>query len=185
MAALASVAELGAYLKQPLAEDDVTAVMFLDAASDTVRDYLDQILDVVTDDVVVLDPPRGGVLFLPEMPVAAVSKVETLIRGVWTIVDPGSYVVSARTGSIAATLSAGVGRWWDAPWRVTYTHGFVTVPSSLKGVVLGVAGRAYATEVGVDSERIGGYQVKYAVEKTGFSPLELATLNRYRVARVA
>jgi hypothetical protein len=39
--------------------------------------------------------------------------------------------------------------------------------------------------VAVDSERIGGYQVKYAIESAGFSPIELAALNRFRVARVA
>ena len=69
--------------------------------------------------------------------------------------------------------------------RVTYSHGYATIPDSIIGVVLGVAGRSYVSPLSVESERIGGYQVKYAMESGGFSALEKAALNRYVVARVA
>lgn len=186
MLALATPDELGAYLKRPLPAGDATVDLFLDIASDTVRDYLQQRLDYVSDDVAVLDPAPGRVVFLPETPVTAVSKVETFTSSGWTTADPGSYVVSLAAAMVAAAAGSTV-RWPSTPgsWRVTYSHGYNTLPASLKSVVLGVAGRAYTTEVGVDNERVGGYSVKYAVEAAGFSPLELSVLSRYRFARLA
>lgn len=178
--------DLGAYLKQTIADDDATALLYLETASDVVRDYLQQQIDYVPDDVVILDPEADGTVFLPELPVVSVSKVETFDGGVWADADPATYTVSNRTGVV--TARRGYGTLWPrgaGSWRITYTHGFAEVPGSLKSATLGVAARAYATEVGVDSERIGGYQVKYAIESAGFSPVELAALNRFRVARVA
>lgn len=188
MAALAFALpeDLGLYLKQTLANDDATALLYLDAASDVVRDYLQQQIDYVADDVVTLDPEPDGTVFLPELPVVSVSKVEVLGADGWSVADPLTYTVSTRTGVISALPTYGT--LWPrgaGSWRITYTHGFANVPGSLKAVALGVAARAFSSPAGVDSERIGGYQVKYAIESAGFSPIELAALNRYRVARVA
>lgn len=178
--------DLGSYLKQTLANDDATALLYLDAASDAVRDYLQQQVDYVADDVVVLDPEPDGSVFLPELPVVSVTAVEVLSADGWVVADPLTYTVSTRTGRVTAAHGY-LTRWpnTQGSWRVTYTHGFAVVPNSLKTAALGVAARAYVSEVGVDMERLGGYQVKYAVEAAGFSPIELAALNRFRVARVA
>lgn len=187
MAALATVDQLSNFLQSqpPLAEDAPDALLYLELASDMVRDFLQQQLDYVQNDVVVLTA-YNGVLFLPEQPVTSVSLLETFDGTTWSTADPTTYTVALSTGVITATPCTGV-QWPTDPgtWRVTYTHGFPTLPNSIVAAVLGVAARAYASPVSVDSERIGGYQVKYATLNEGFSAIERAGLARYIVPRIA
>jgi hypothetical protein len=187
---LATVDQLAAYLQQPLPALDPSATLLLTIASAMVRDYLQQDITATANDVVLLDPIGGAYVLLPELPVTSVTLVETLdpsvVPSVWRTADPTTYMVSRRMGMIAATPSTGVA-WGFIPesWRVTYSHGFAVVPDGLVGVVLGVAARTYSTPAGAEMERIGGYQVKYAMQADGFNPLEKAALARYVVARVA
>jgi hypothetical protein len=182
---LAAVDQLAAFLQQPLESNAPDALLYLDLASNMVRDFLQQELDYTVDDVVLLDPV-GTTVFLPELPVASVSLLETFNAGAWTAADPASYTVNARTGVVSALPYSGV-TWPGAPasWRVTYTHGFSVIPPAIIGVVLGVAARMYASPVSVDSERIGGYQVKYSSLDEGFSAIEKAALGRYIQPRIA
>ena len=193
MVALALPAQLGAFMQQPIADTDPTALLLLDIASGMVRDYLQMELDAVAADVVLLEPVNGsnGVsVFLPELPVTAVSLVETfdntVTPGVWTTADPLTYTISKLLGIIAALPYTGV-TWPYLPetWRVTYNHGFVVIPDSLVGVTLGVAARQWNTANGIDLERIGSYQVKYSMEADGFSPIEKKALARYVNPRIA
>jgi hypothetical protein len=187
---LATVDQLAAYMALPLVSTDPAALLYLSAASGTVRDYLQQELTVVAGDVFLADPIDGAYVFLPEHPVTAVSLVElyddTVTPGVWSTADPSTYTVSKRLGIIAGKPGCGV-QWPTDPetWRVTYNHGFATLPDSLLGVVLGVAARAYSSPASIETERIGGYQVKYAVEGEGFTAIEKKALNRYRWPRIA
>ena len=185
MAALATPAQLAAFMQQPLADSDASALLMLDIASGMVRDYLQLTLDFVTNDVALIDPLNGQYALLPETPVLTVSLLETFDGTVWTTAAPANYTVSKRLGMIAAVPSTGV-QWPYAPetWRVTYTHGFATVPMSIVGAVLGAAARAYASPAGVDSERIGGYQVKYGMEAAGFSAIEQKAMGRYMNPRI-
>ena len=187
MPPLASVAQLAAYMQDTISSADPSALLYLDLASGMVRDYLQQDLTPTPDDVVLLDPIDGMCVLLPDLPVSDVSLVETLDQTAqtWSTVDPAMYTVARRTGIIAARPFTGV-QWPADPesWRVTYSHGFAEVPDGIVGVVLGVAARAYATDPGIESERIGGYQVKYNIGG-GFNDLEQKALNRYLVARVA
>lgn len=186
---LATVDQLASYLQQPLATNDPSATLMLEIASGMVRDELEQDLSFLAGDVVTLDPINGGFVFLPQMPVAQVSLVEYLdtsqTPAVWTTADPSLYTVSTRLGIIAALPDTDV-IWPSIPnsWRVTYDHGYDTIPDGLVGVCLGVAARIYSTPAGAESERIGGYQVKYAMQADGFSPLEMVVLDRYRLGRV-
>ena len=189
MVALALPAQLGALMQQPIADTDPTALFVLDVASGMVRDFLQQQLDAVTADVALLDPVNGsnGVLILlPELPVTAVTLVETFDGTAWTTADPTTYSVSKRLGIISALPYTGV-TWPYLPetWRITYDHGFVVIPSTIVGKVVGVAARAYASPAGVDMERIGGYQVKYSMETGGFTPSEEKALARYVNPRIA
>jgi len=186
MTALATPAQLGALMHELIDPADESALLILDIASGMVRDYLQLELSAVAADVVLLDPIHG-VLFLPELPVTAVTLLETFDGTVWTTADPTTYSVSTRTGVISALPWTGV-TWPYLPetWRVTYDHGFAVLPSSILGVVLGVAARAWPNAGGaIDSERIGGYQVKYAMEADGFSPIEEKALARYVNPRIA
>ena len=182
---LATVDQLGAFLQQPLAGDDPSATLYLSIASGMVRDFLQRELTAVADDVVVLDP-INGCLLLPELPITAVSLVETFDGSAWSTADPATYTVSLHTGIITA-LPRLDSPWPYGPgtWRVTYSHGFAAVPDSIVGVVLGVAARAYTSPAGVDSERIGGYNVKYSMEADGFTGIEKRALARYVNPRVA
>jgi hypothetical protein len=183
---LATVAQLAAYLQEPIPDDDPSAVLFLQIASGMVRDYLQQQITQTVDDVVYVDPSDGFVILLPELPVTDVSLVETFDGTDWTTSPVTNYGVSKRLGIISALPFTGF-QWPCEPesWRVTYTHGYETVPDSIIGATLGVAARAYASAAGADMERIGGYQVKYSMEADGFSAIEKAGLNRYLVARIA
>ncbi len=186
---LATVDQLASYLQQPLASGDPSATLMLSIASAMVRDYLQQEILAVAGDVALLDPINGAYVVLPEAPVTAVSLVETydatLATPGWVTMDPTSYTVSKRLGMIAALPQTGV-IWPTDPetWRVTYDHGFSACPDGLAGVVLGVAARTYSTPAGAESERIGGYQVKYAMQADGFNPLEKVVLERYRLGRI-
>ncbi len=188
MAALATVEQLSAFLQQPLDPAAADALLYLDLASDMVRDFLQQQLDYTVDDVALLDPIDGAYVFLPEFPVVSVTTVETFSSdtSLWSVVDPATVTISRRLGIISALPGCGVS-WPSTPesWRVTYTHGFQTLPNSILGAVLGAAARAYASPVSVDSERIGGYQVKYSVLDEGFSAAEKAGLSRYIIPRLS
>jgi len=189
MVALALPAQLGALLQQPISDTDATALFVLDVASGIVRDFLQLQIDAVTADVVLLEPVNGsnGVsVFLPELPVTAVSLVETFDGTVWTTADPLTYSVSKRTGIISALPYTGV-TWPYLPetWRVTYSHGYTVIPSTIIGKVVGVAARGYTSPAGVDMERIGGYQVKYSMESDGLTPSEERSLARYVNPRIA
>jgi len=190
MTALATPAQLGAILKETIDPTDESALLILDIASGMVRDYL-QVdsttgLEAVAGTVALLDP-INGVLFLPELPVTAVTLLETFDGTVWTTADPTTYTVSKRTGVISALPWTGV-TWPYLPetWRVTYDHGFAVIPMSLVGVVLGVAAREWSNPGSVlDTERIGGYQVKLHMEANGYTPLEEKALARYVNPRIA
>ena len=189
MVALATPAQLGSLLKETIADADASALLILDIASGMVRDFLQQQLDAVTADVALLDPVNGsnGVLILlPELPVTAVTLVETFDGTVWTTADPLTYSVSKRLGIISVLPYTGV-QWPYLPetWRVTYSHGYTVIPMTIVGKVVGVAARAYASPAGVDMERIGGYQVKYSMETGGFTPSEEKALARYVNPRIA
>jgi hypothetical protein len=190
---LATVAQLAAFLPLPLADTDPTALLILQTASGMVRDHLEvqgYAVDLNPADVVLFDPIEGVMAQLDGLPINSVALVEyfdtTVTPGVWTTADPTTYTVSKRTGLVSALPWTGV-VWPTNPesWRVTYSHGFTTLPNSLLGVVLGVAARAYSSPASIESERIGGYQVKYAMEADGFSPIELAAMARYKAPGVA
>jgi hypothetical protein len=185
-ASLATVSQLSAYLQQPLADNDPSGALMLQIASGMVRDYLHSTLDYVQNDVVVCDPIDGSYVLLNELPIESVSKLETFDGTTWTIMAPSSYTVSTRIGMISGLPGLGI-TWPTKPgtWRVTYTHGFQTIPDTIQGVVLGVAARNYSSPASISSESLGGYSVKYEKQADGFTPLEKLALNRYVHPRIA
>lgn len=186
MVPLATPAQLSAFLQQPLDDFDASALLMLDIASGMVRDFLQQDLTPAVDDVLIVDPVNSAYAVLPELPITDVSLVEVFDGTTWSAVLPAFYTVSKRTGLVSAVPNTGI-QWPADPesWRVTYSHGFTTIPASIVGAVLGVAARAYASPAGVDSERIGGYQVKYGMEADGFSAIERKGLARHINPRIA
>lgn len=186
MVDLASIDDLNNFSQLAIDPSDTAAAFLLKVASGMVRRYLQQDVTAVAGDVEYCDPVAGGVL-LSQLPVTAVSQVETSADGVtWTAADPASYVVSRRLGIVSARSGYGV-HWPSTPesWRITYSHGYETVPDELKGVVCSIAARFYSTPAGIDMERTGQRQVKYNLESGGFDPMERLILDGFRIPRVA
>jgi hypothetical protein len=187
MADLATVADLNNFSQLALDPADPSAAFLLSVASGMIRRYLEQDVTVVESDVEYCDPLNSSVVLLRQLPVQSVSKVETSTDGAtWAVVDPANYTVSRKTGVVAAKPYTGV-QWPSEPesWRVTYSHGYATVPDELKGVACSIAARFYSTPAGIDMERTGQRQVKYSLESAGFSGMEAMVLSSFRNPRVA
>jgi hypothetical protein len=186
MVDLASIDDLNHFSQLAIDPSDTAAAFLLKVASGMVRRYLDQDITATANDVALCDPV-GHCVLLPQMPVQSVSLLETTIDGtIWTTVAPASYTVSKRAGVVAARPWTGT-QWGSDPesWRVTYTHGYATVPDELKGIVCSIAARFYSTPSGIDMERTGQRQVKYNLESAGFDPMEKLILATFRIPRVA
>jgi hypothetical protein len=191
VAAFATVDELAEYTRKAIDSDAavVSASRLLDVASAAIRSYCRQSFDLVTGDVVVLDDPAGlpGVL-LPELPVLAVTSVETLSDGTWTALAADGFEWDSY-GRVWLTGKAPV--WWPRltrSVRVTYNHGYASVPEDVKAVCLALAGRLYTNPLGLVSESIGNYAVRYENNRAAgvaFSDFELAILGNYRLVTVA
>lgn len=186
----ATVQDLAAQMQITLEDTDPSAILQLATATGKMQDFMGQQIVQTLGDVVELGPINGAFVLLPELPVTAVSLVETFtpdpVTGVltWTTADPTTYTVSKAMGIISAKPGCGV-TWPTDPesWRVTYDHGYAVIPPSLVGVCATVAARAYVSPDGVDLERIGGYQAKYSADI--FSATEQSTMYRYMRADVA
>lgn len=126
--------------------DTPSVTQALSWAQSFVEDYTNRGpngFDLVTGDIVLCDPKPYGRAMLPHVPVVNVSTVEgylpnTTANGMaWTILTNYSY--DADTGRIWNTTglpgtTLGFGPTW--PWlpqslRVTYDHGYATVPQDL------------------------------------------------------
>jgi len=187
MADLATVEELNEFSQLSLDPADTSAAFLLKVASGMIRRYLEQDITQATNDVEYADPISGSFVFLRQLPVTSVSLVETTTDGTtWTTVDPANYTVSRKTGIVAAKPWTGI-QWGSDPesWRITYTHGYATVPDELKGVACSIASRFYSTPAGIDMERTGQRQVKYSLESAGFTGMESMVLSSFRIPRVA
>lgn len=182
---LAKIAELGLLVDEDIGEENARADLFLRLASGIVRDYLEQQVSLVEDDVVELDP-GDVVAFLPQFPIVEVSLVEITYDGTtWTTIDPAQYRVNKHTGSIT-----NVGHWagWatgPSSWRVTYTHGWAAdaIPDTIVNAVLGLASRSWELPIGVENERVGQRSIKYLMLDAGFLPTELIALDKYKVGK--
>ena len=188
-APLATPAQLGALLQQTISSTDPSALQLLAQASGVIRRYLDLTVTQVLGDVE-LGTPEDGVVFLRESPVTNVSLVEVQDpwTGVWSTVPSTAYKASLRLGTVSQGLVNTAGVRWptdEESWRITYDHGFETVPDDLMGVCVGVASRFYSVPAGVDAERIGNRQVKYSLTADDLNALERLTLDGYRWGKLA
>ena len=189
LAPLATPAMLGNYLQQTISGTDPVAVQLLAQSSAVIRRYLDMTVTQVSAGVE-LRTPRNGEVFLKEAPATAVSLLEVRDpwTGAWSTVPTTAYNVDLEEGIIARGFINTTGVRWptdDKSWRVTYDHGFATVPDDIAGVCVGVAARFYSTPAGIDMERTGLRQVKYSLTTDAFNDLEKIVLDGFKWARVA
>lgn len=185
--------DLESYLGTSL--DDGQAGAVLNAASAACRSYTGQLLDYVTNDVVVLDVERtndsshrhferlrGSAVLLPQLPVVAVSQV--LISG-------QTFSSAPLVADVDYTLSSDgelrVFRYgWSERLQITYTHGYQTIPDDIKfGAVLPYAARMLNNPSGQVGRTRDTVIDMYAPATVGFFPNEQAILDQFRVLVVA
>jgi hypothetical protein len=186
---LATAEQLASVLQQDL--DRATAELALATASGKVRAYTRQRIDLVTGETIDLEGYVREVL-LPQRPVVednshtlTVTEVSSLGLALPTLQAYRDYI---RIGQrLIRTAGAG----WDALvgypmgiWqptvRVTYSHGYATIPDEIVGVVLDLASRIYNNPKGLRSVTVDDYTRVYANETIGVA--ELTDANKKALA---
>ncbi|MFI6496908.1 hypothetical protein [Nonomuraea typhae] len=181
MTALACVKDVELRLGRTFTSDEAgRASVLLDDASALVRAYTRQDFAAPTSETVVLRA-SGGVVRLPKGPVVSVTSVVmvgmygspdiTIVGWGWDGLDVID--VSGWTSCII-NLPESVYEADDLPstYRVTYVHGYTTLPPVAVTVVAGMVGRtlsAPTTTSGLTSETIGSYSYRMAEPGIGTS----------------
>ena len=205
--ALATLDDVAAIIGRTLTATETTnGTRLLAMASGMVRRYTRQTITQVVDDVVVLPGNWGHTLTLPERPVQSVKSVVfsggTAPNTSWKLVGDdlflgtggympdysGSMVGDQQLWGPAGSNGSPqvMGATWQGPQTqitVTYTHGYADVPQDIVNEVAGMVALQLSTSVGVQRERIGGYQVEYLRGEGGGMALTdetKAVLNFYR-----
>lgn len=149
MAALFTNAELQAQLRLS-SVDATTATQLATLASDIVRDELNQLVDYVANDQITLYGDGGDLIVLPERPVVSVSAVllNGQAVGQFSVINGALQRIVYAGSQYAGSSSM---RWpYGVPVAITYTHGYQTVPGTIKSVALELAAAAYTVNDTVD-----------------------------------
>jgi hypothetical protein len=178
--ALATTEDLAARLGRDLTTAEETrAAALLDDASALIRSFTGQTFTLVADDVVVLRV-QGGIVRLPQRPVTAVSSVVAIGGAGMPDVVVIDYIfdgvdeVRIGEGSFIINLPA---IWWDddgypGTFRITYSHGYATVPATVVAVACGMVLRTLTAPTmagGVTGETIGSYSYRLDAAGAGTS----------------
>lgn len=169
MAALATVDDAASF---GYILDPVTGPGYLNRASERVRTYTGQTISRVVNDTAQV-PVRDFEAYMPQLPadkptVVQFDGVTFLENSAWYW-DPIQYRLCGVNPYITSANFTG---WW---WRqnnryvdVTYSHGFTTVPDTIKEIVCAIAFRMSntpgAAEGGTRQESVGGVAITYASE---------------------
>lgn len=184
--------------------DPGTALDPYELASGVVRDYTKQDFTFLANDVVLIDPRPNRTAQLPQMPVTAVSLVEAYMpdgNGTWgwqTLSYPGQYGWSSRgliwdATQVRPPIEPGLSPAWPMytwPWlpetlRVTYSHGFVTIPANVQAIVLRLAAVYAANPTGAQSKKVGEVATVFGVPGLALlHPEERKVLDKYAVQEV-
>ena len=175
MADFATVSDIEALLQVDIdtATKTTAAEAALSEATAAVRNYCKQHIEQVEDDEYTFDVASGMTkLFLPELPVTAVSSV----------VEDGTTLTADDYKLGLYGILHRIGRPWKSGVQivtVTYTHGYADGHAKLqtaKSICTRAAARAYQAGLraaalsgvsGVQAQSIGDYQVQYGAEVSG------------------
>jgi hypothetical protein len=147
---LCSLADLEDLIQVAIPAGDLDAAnAAIATAGAVIRTYTGQRLTFVADESVLLTGRGVPEVYLPELPVTAVSAVSE--RGI--ALDAGTQYDWEAAGRLVRLYSAGSGleyparaRGWYPGWRavsVTYSHGYAVLPADLVDVAARVAARRY------------------------------------------
>jgi len=159
MAAFATAAELASFL-QVASVDTASANQALNIASQAIRDYCGWSISQETVTSKTLDGTGERSIWLPTLLLTAVASVveDGTTLTVTTDYDWTSYGRLVRNGCWPRTARSVV---------VTYTHGYATVPDSVKGVCLAAAGRRYQNPSSLRSYTVGSVSEAFTQPATG------------------
>ena len=139
-------------------------------ATEAIRNYCHQYIELVTDDEITLDCAGGTRLFLPQLPVISVASV---VEDDEALDEDDDYKLG-QWGILHR-----VSRDWEAGIQIvaiTYTHGYATLPDDVVAVATRAAGRVFQVGLrnadtdgvpGVSAKSLGDYSVTYASEVGG------------------
>lgn len=192
MSITVAAAQVPAFLKGAWSDADVTAALAW--ASGAVEAYCERDFTYRTNEVVLIDPfPVRRSAQLPNPPVTAVSLVEAYMRNengamAWQTLTNWAWTADGllydTTGQPGTDMSM-VPSWPSAPksLRVTYTHGFQTVPADLTAAVVKAAGQYLANPYGMIQRRAGDVSYQWS-DRSGEALLDDALLAKYRLVTV-
>ena len=170
----ADLAQLRDYLDDPTVDAD-SGVQALEMASDLIRGYTRQTIDLVEGDVEVHDGTGHSRLLLRELPIVEITAVEVDD-------DPTTDWYATESGVLRRTK----GVWpWNEKVEVTYTHGYAEIPGDIVAVTLQLAGRGVTNPQGIQREQIGNVSTTYtgghvAGGTVGLTKGEMDILDRYK-----
>lgn len=188
MTSFAAVADLQGFLGKTFAVGTETtqAQAALDIATAEIKAWTGQAIAEAAE-TVVLDPNDASVLFLPQLPVSAVSavSVDNTAQVVATDVDWYSHgAIRRASGASWGTKRQSI--------SVTYTHGFATIPDDLKRVcvkraarLLGIPGVGAATLTADTEGNATGRRWSMEGPEPPFDSADEAVMERYRILVVA
>jgi hypothetical protein len=133
---LATVAELADHLQTTIVPDSASAMLALEGATQVCQDFTGQHLFYVADEEITIRANGQDTLLLPQVPVVDVSLVDFEDE---ELVPEDDYFVTS-----AGLLKRVDAVWTDGSWvNVTYSHGWETIPASLRLACLIEAGALY------------------------------------------
>ncbi len=183
MAAFIEIEDLNAVLRLDLDDDDALAVLVLDAASEIVRAYTNQELDLSENDEVMLDGSGTTVVLLPQLPVVTVDSVyEDDTDGSSSALLTVDTDYKVGSNGILFRLAGATWKRGRENITITYDHGYSTIPSDVRFIAVNVAARLY-DHAGVTAETTGSYVATFESASAGLTEGEKAVLDAYRVRR--
>lgn len=182
MATLADPPDLTVWMQRSISSP--LAVLLLDIASGKIRDECGWSITQETGVVRKFTGDGSGTIWLPTKNLTAVASV--VENGTTLTVDVDYYFKS--DGRIIR-----IDRAWQM-WPVnnivvTYTHGYTTVPSTVKGICVALAGRLADNPEGLRQYSVGGVSATIAGEAADIGPnlsgAEIDELGPYRLDGIA
>lgn len=198
--AFADTDALAAYLNVEFSATTLAvAEQALDLATDAIRALASTDLDEVTETVLLHGHASGSpTIILPDpYPITAVTLVELLdpdfttwrplvYQQDWTWTETG---ILTRVMSASDVVNVPIVNWPSRPRsvRVTYQHGWATVPAPLIGVCLSIAARLFTNPTDLVDLNVDGFSERYRTNKDSadFTAAEERIIGAYREVVVA
>jgi len=178
-----TIGDLSDYLGEPIT-NTIHAQVALDSARAAVQSYTRQRIEPVTETLTLL-PEHNTVLFLPELPVSAVSSVTiggVLLAATAYYLDGPIGALKRVDGASWLVRASGGG---PSPIAIAHSHGYATIPDDIRWIVLDYAAKSFVNPVGVRSQTVGPDSVSYIGSRGQFDTLTTSVLDRYRILTCA